>query len=110
MQKFHEFAPADRYLYDFRHCTTAGGWAQFDTRDDASYFGNWLNPFKLEFFSYCEGDTTLIRCDDAAEFVEHVRSTVAWYSANSKFLGIDPGFNEELKAEFVKLGLDDLLH
>lgn len=36
---------SDRYKYDFRLCTSANGWAQLDTKQDASYFGNWINPF-----------------------------------------------------------------
>ena len=39
----HEFAPADRYLYDFKVLTIDKGWAQLDSRQDASYYGHW-NP------------------------------------------------------------------
>jgi hypothetical protein len=106
-----EFAPASRYLYDFGACSTGNGFAQFDSRQDAEYFGNWINPTKRIWFSYTEGDTTLIRCDTDAEFVAYVRETFAWYEErDGRRPGIDPGFSEDLKAAFVALGLGDLLH
>ncbi len=111
MERISEFAPADRYLYDFRVCTTDKGWAQFDSQQDASYFGNWVNPFKREWFTYAEGDTNLVRCDGDAEFIAYVRETFAFYEErDGKRPGIDPGFNEALRVEFVRLGLSDLLH
>jgi hypothetical protein len=39
-----EFTPSDRYVYDFVLCTYDKGWAQIDTRQDASYYGTWTNP------------------------------------------------------------------
>lgn len=111
MKRTTEFSPADRYLYDFGLCKTANGWAQFDTAQDASYFGNWLNPFRLMWFSYCEGDCTLIECESPAEFAEYVRETFALYQKrDDRRPGIDPGFNEQLKAEFERLSLGDLMH
>jgi hypothetical protein len=111
METIREFAPADRYLYDFKVCTIVKGWAQFDTAQDASYFGNWINPTTREWFSYTEGDTTLVRCADDAEFTAYVRQTFAWYEENDgKRPGIDPGFSEGLKAAFERIGLGDLLH
>lgn len=111
MERITEFAPADRYLYDFKVCTTQKGWAQFDTAQDASYFGNWINPTRREWFSYTEGDTTLIRCATDEEFTTYVRETFQWYvDHDGKRPGIDPGFNDALKGAFEGLGLGDLLH
>jgi hypothetical protein len=45
-----DFAPADRYLYDFKLLTSGKGWAQLDTRQDASYYGTWINPTKRQIF------------------------------------------------------------
>ena len=73
MKTTREFAPADRYLYDFGLCSVANGWAQFDTAQDASYFGNWINPDRRMMFSYAEGDTTLVECETDEEFAAHVR-------------------------------------
>ena len=111
MQKIREFSPADRYLYDFKVCTVAKGWAQFDTAQDASYFGNWVNPERREWFTYAEGDTCLTRCDTDAEFAVYCRETFAWYVKNDgRRPGIDPGMDDALKARFVSLGLAELLH
>ena len=111
MERITEFAPADRYLYDFRACTPAKGWAQFDSKQDASYFGNWINPTRFEWFSYCEGDTTLIRCADSAEFVAYVRETFAWYeNRDGRRPGIDAMGSSDLSAAFARLGLSDLMH
>lgn len=110
IQTIREFAPADRYLYDFRVCTYALGWAQMDTRQDASYYGNWVNPTSRELFSYCEGDTTLVRCETDAEFASMVREWATWSIAREYWLGIDPGFGDAMRARFTDLGLADLLH
>lgn len=110
MERITEFAPADRYVYDFRLCTYARGWAQVDTCQDASYYGTWANPTTREIFTYCEGDTTLIRCVDDAEFVEQMRSVADWNKSSGYWLGIDPGLGEEMRDRFTALGLADLLH
>lgn len=111
MQIIRDFAPADRYLYDFRLCTTEKGWAQIDTSQDASYFGQWINPVKREIFCYCEGDTILTRCDDDAELRTQIAEMKAWNVAQGhRFLGIDPGFNTPLQAALQAVGLTEYLH
>jgi hypothetical protein len=37
------FLERDRYHYDFAVCTTDKGWAQYDTEQDAWYFGVWVH-------------------------------------------------------------------
>jgi hypothetical protein len=59
----------DRYVYDFKHLTPPD-WKQFDTHQDASYFGMWVNVEKLMTFTYCEGDRILVVCPD----VDHLRA------------------------------------
>ncbi len=110
VQRITEFCPADRYVYDFGACTYARGWAQVDTRQDASYYGTWTNPERREIFTYCEGDTTLIRCDTNEEYMEQMRAMADWNKEASYWLGIDPGLGEEMKIRFTELGLGDLLH
>jgi len=75
-RKFCQFR--DRYHYDFEQCTKAKGWKQYDTRQDASYFGVWVHVAERKVLTFCEGDETLVECptletfkaelDDAAEF------------------------------------------
>lgn len=52
MKITREFFPADRYVYDFRLCIYAKGWAQIVTAQDASYFGTWSILTRLMIFSY----------------------------------------------------------
>lgn len=94
-----------RYDYDFGECTYAEGWAQVDTWEDASYYGNWINPTTLEWQSFAEGDTTHIKFETEAEMIEFAREFCARMNAK-----IDPGLGDEMKARFQALGLADLLH
>lgn len=111
MKTTTEFAPADRYVYDFGLCSTEKGFAQVDTSQDASYYGTWANPFKLMLICYCEGDVTLQTADTPAEFVEALRGLKAWNEENGhRFTGIDPGFKADIATGFKALGLGDLLH
>lgn len=97
----------DRYAFDFGECSTAQGYAQFDTRLDAYYFGHWINPTTFRLVSYAEGDVSVTVCDDDAEFVAEVRAWVAHHGTD--FRGIDARVSAGLRAAFAALGLDDLL-
>lgn len=57
----------DRYAYDFDHCPAKEGWRQYDTENDASYFGVWVHEGRREIVTYAEGDETRVTCptDDA---------------------------------------------
>lgn len=72
MKVTHDFAPSERYTYDFGVCSASKGWAQIDTSSDAHYFGMWCNPSSLQVFIYCEGDTTLVQLDSAVDFVDYL--------------------------------------
>lgn len=105
------FEPTDRYVFDFKFCTTKMGFAQVDTGQDASYFGTWANPFTLRTICYCEGDVTISDAENVAEFITEINTIKSWNDEQGhSFKGIDPGFNEDLKAEFVKIGLGDFLY
>ncbi len=109
VKKFIE--DGDRYVFDFSLCTTGKGFAQLDTCQDAHYFGMWANPTKRQVVTYAEGDLTVKNADSDSEFVDEIRAIVIWHEENGlKFKGIDPGFNADLKASFIDLGLNDLLH
>lgn len=103
---------SDRYKYDFRLLTYDRGWAQVDTRQDASYYGTWTNPTTLEIFNYCEGDTTLTKCETDTEYVGELRKTADWNKEAGYWLGIDPGgaHCQVFTARFTALGMADLLH
>jgi hypothetical protein len=111
MKKNHEFLfCADRYRFDFNECTTGNGYAQVDTGSDASYFGIWANPFTLTTVSFVEGDVYRNTAENEQEFIEELHNIRDFHNENDKFKGIDPGFNEALKARFIDLGLKELLH
>lgn len=103
--------PADRYLYDFKVLTIAKGWAQIDTDQDASYFGQWISPTRLEIFAYVEGDCILTKCADAAELQSEIARMKQWnIDQGHRFMGIDPGFSEPLKDALIAAGLLEYLH
>jgi hypothetical protein len=111
MKITREFWPGDRYAYDFGLCSYGKGWAQVDTAQDASYFGTWANPTRLMIFSYCEGDTTLKEAGSPGEFAAELREIDAWnLTHGSGPVRIDPGFDLAMKAAFVALGLEEMLH
>jgi hypothetical protein len=106
MKITREFAPADRYLYDFSLCSYANGWAQVDTAQDASHFGTWPNPTRLLIFTYCEGDMTLKEAASPEEFAAELREIDAWKRAQVHGPPrIDPGLDPALKAAFEAPGL-----
>ena len=72
MQTQKTFCNSDRYIFDYDICSFKKGFAQIDTNEDASYFGNWVNFKSLELITYCEGDLTVIKCDDIKEFKEQL--------------------------------------
>ncbi|BCK64792.1 hypothetical protein KAM338_27360 [Aeromonas caviae] len=59
---------ADRYYYD--RTLLAQGWQQYDTAQDAWYFGIWINTEKLETFTftYAEGDTNHVIAPNVEAF------------------------------------------
>lgn len=58
----------DRYLFDFKVCTPANGWEQWDTEQDAWYFGVWIHRESRQIVTYCEGDLTVVRCPTLETF------------------------------------------
>jgi hypothetical protein len=70
----HRHRSADRYIFDFDTDFRAAGWLQFDTDQDASYYGVWVNPRSFRTLSYCEGDVYLVVCPDAEHYNTEVRA------------------------------------
>ena len=111
MKQTHEFFPSDRYKYDLGLCSIRNGFAQIDTEQDASYYGNWANPEKLIIFTYCEGDCYTVECDNLEEFVAELEKMKKWNEENGwKFYGIDPGLNKGQIKKWENIGLKHLLH
>ena len=111
MERTTAFHPmTDRYHFDLNTCRADSGWAQVDTRQDASFYGTWTNPTTLETLSYCEGDITRERCGNDEEYVAHLRALAAWHTEREYWLGIDPAGVKNARERFEALGVSDLLH
>jgi hypothetical protein len=62
-----------RYVFDRLH------WEQYDTSQDAWYFGVWVNKRKRQTLTYAEGDLTLVECTDAIAFNLEIESMNRFY-------------------------------
>ena len=56
--------------------------------------------------TYCEGDLTVVKCENIEEFKEQLLKVVSWYKKNKSFIGIDLMLSDEIKKDFNKLNLD----
>lgn len=99
----------NRYAFDFCHCRLNDGWAQLDTDQDASYFGNWAHPERLHIVSFVEGDITVTKCEDSDEFRTEIERIAAFHvdTMDGRF-AIDPANNS--RADWKALGLAGYLH
>ena len=100
----------DRYRFDGGECSAKNGYAQIDTKQDAWYYGQWANPSKLRIVAYVEGDVIRQQAESPEEFVEALYKLRDFHNEYDQFLGIDCMLNPDIKAEFEKLGLGELLH
>ena len=98
----------DRYYFD----STLKDFSQLDTKIDASYFGNWIDPTPLnqKIVTFAEGDLCLATETNPTAFAKRVRMICDWYKKDGDFIGIDPMGNEPAIAAYRNLGLTDLLH
>ena len=99
-----------RSKFDFDLCSVNKGWAQVDTKSDASYYGIWANPTELKILSYMEGDIILNIAENSNEFIEKLRNISEWHRNNDEFKGIDCGCSNSIEQAFISLGLFDLFH
>ena len=65
------FRMGSRYEFDGK-LTSDQGWVQYDTDQDAWYFGVWVNPTMRCIVSYAEGDVTYVACPTEAIFRKEV--------------------------------------
>ena len=80
----------NRYYYDFGDLKPSNGWKQYDTSQDASYFGIWVNINKRQTFTFCEGDTTLVICPDDKSLQAELDDMARCYGdPPPAFVGID---------------------
>jgi hypothetical protein len=80
---------SERYLVDFADDFTAEHWQQYDTDQDAHYFGVWVNPHSLRILTYAEGDWTLVSCLDNKRYNAEITSMNEFYGNGRIALVID---------------------
>jgi hypothetical protein len=73
---------ADRYAMDWAHC--AGDWYQFDTTEDASYYGQWCNPVLRLAISFIEGDIYVIECPTADSYRAEIEAMEEFEARNNE--------------------------
>ncbi len=81
--------PSERYEIDFADGFTSEGWEQFDTDQDAWYFGVWVNPKQLVTLTYAEGDWTLVECPDVTVYNRQIARMVEFHGEGRVALVID---------------------
>jgi len=85
----HRHRSADRYIFDFDADFRAAGWLQFDTDQDAWYFGVWVNPRLLRTLSYCEGDVYLVVCADAQHYNAEIKALCEFHGEGFEMIACD---------------------
>ncbi len=68
----------ERYAMDFAKCGNKAAWYQYDTPQDAWYYGVWVNPADRIIVTYAEGDIGVIRCDSAAAYAAELAALDAF--------------------------------
>lgn len=82
-------ACADRYRFDLGECNSENGWLQFDTDQDASYFGVWVHPERREIVTYAEGDITRVTCPTVESYRAELEDMCEFYGTSPAFITID---------------------
>ena len=75
---YRMFYPSSRYLVDC--APDFKGWEQFDTYQDAPYFGVWSNKELKQSLCYAEGDWVLVQCTNEESYLQEVKETIEFYN------------------------------
>jgi hypothetical protein len=74
------FIMGDRYVFDAA-LSRAEGWYQYDTDQDAWYFGIWYNPDRRLILTYAEGDVVLVACATLHAWNAEIADMARFYGA-----------------------------
>ncbi len=85
----HRHRDAGRCLFDGDDDFRAAGWLQFDTNQDAWYYGVWVNPKLLKTLSYCEGDMYFVVCRDAEHYNAEIKAMCEFPGEGFKMVACD---------------------
>ncbi len=77
------FYPTERYIIDCAQDRNTDEWKQFDTWQDAPYFGVWTSRKLLCTLTYAEGDWSLVKCNNEAAFDMELNEIVDFYITNA---------------------------
>ena len=84
---YRGFNPTGRYVIDF--ALDFKGWTQYDTDQDAAYFGVWIHRTDLLVLTYAEGDWTLKVCETQLQFHKEIKSMNEFYGEGTECTVID---------------------
>lgn len=91
---FRSFHSTERYRFDFQLCTTSKGWKQYDTDQDAWYFGVWVHVEKRVILTYAEGDISVVKCPTEESYHAELAHMAGFYGPPPPaFVLIDPEKN-----------------
>ncbi len=88
---YRAYMDSERYSIDFAEDFQTEGWEQFDTDQDAHYFGVWFNREQFLTLTYAEGDWSLIECHDAERYNHEVRRAIDFYGEGYIAKAMDDG-------------------
>lgn len=75
-----------RYIFDG---SLKEDWQQYDTDQDASYFGVWVNKKMRHIITYAEGDVTRVICYSDENFNKQIESMNSFYGEGKEFVTLD---------------------
>jgi hypothetical protein len=73
----------DRYRYDFEICPSPS-WRQYDTWQDASYLGIWVNIKTHVIVTYAEGDLSIVECATEESYHAELESMAEFYGPKQR--------------------------
>jgi len=76
---YRDSEDSGRYFWD----NTLDDWTQYDTDQDAWYFGVWVNKEALSVFTYAEGDVSYVVAHDIDCFNRYVEQMNEAYGEGS---------------------------
>jgi hypothetical protein len=84
-KRYQMFMPSERYIIDFAKDFKSDGWKQYDTEQDAHYFGCWVNPERRMILTYCEGDWILSVFEDYVAYNQELAEMNSFYEEGFEF-------------------------
>jgi hypothetical protein len=69
----------ERYEFDFERCAPKKGWKQYDTSQDAWYFGVWVHKERRLILTYAEGDISIVKCPTEESYHAELKNMADFY-------------------------------